>query len=178
MTVSKRLAIELPASLTRIGDVTLDLPGSDGKPRKSVYLHAGQVYVSAEPSSVVTVLGSCVAVCLHDPGSGVGGVNHFLLPHATVSERSPRFGAFAMPHLLEEVLRQGASLARLGAKVFGGACVIDALRTRNLGSDNVQLAVRALEEFGVPVVERDVGGQSGRKLVFHTDVGAAWVRKL
>lgn len=173
-----RLALELPPSLGRTGDVTLDLPGADGKARRSVYLHAGQVHAAAEPSSVVTVLGSCVAVCLCDREAGVGGVNHFLLPHPTLREQSARFGAFAMSHLLEEVFKLGARRERLEAKVFGGACVIEALKGRNLGTENVELALKALEGAGVPVLERDVGGHNGRKLVFHTDVGAAWVRKL
>ena len=176
--MASRLALELPASLGRTGDVTLDLPGSDGRPRRSVYLHAGQVHAAAEPSSLVTVLGSCVAVCLWDREAGVGGMNHFLLPHPTLRERSPRFGAFAMPHLLEQVLGLGARRERLEAKVFGGACVIEAFRGRNLGSENAELALKALEEARIPVVERDVGGRHGRKLVFHTDVGAAWVRRL
>ncbi|HEU4385038.1 MAG TPA: chemotaxis protein CheD [Anaeromyxobacteraceae bacterium] len=176
--MSNRLALDLPPSPARTGDVTLDLPGSDGRPRRSVYLHAGQVHAAGEPSSVVTVLGSCVAVCLCDREAAVGGMNHFLLPHATLREQSPRFGAVAMPQLLEQVLRLGARRERLEAKVFGGACVIEALKGRNLGSENVELALRVLRGAGIQVLERDVGGHRGRKLVFHTDVGAAWVRTL
>lgn len=178
MTMGNRLALELPASLSRTGDVTLDLPGADGKSRRSVYLHAGQVHAAAEPTSMVTVLGSCVAVCLCDRQAGIGGMNHFLLPHTTVREQSARFGAFAMPNLIEQVLKQGAHPGRIEAKVFGGANVVEAFKGRSLGNENVALALQALEQAGVPVLERDVGGRSGRKLVFHTDTGAAWVRTL
>ena len=176
--MSPRVALDLPASLGRTGDVTLDLPGADGKLRRSVYLHAGQVHASAEPTSVVTVLGSCVAVCLCDREAAVGGMNHFLLPHPTLREQSPRFGAFAMSRLLHQVLELGARRERIEAKVFGGACVIEAFKGRDLGAENVQVAVKALEEARVRVAQRDVGGRHGRKLVFHTDVGAAWVRAL
>ncbi len=176
--MARRLAVEMPRSLQRIGDVTLDLPGADGKTRRSIYLHAGQVHASTDPSSVVTVLGSCVAVCLFDLQSGVGGMNHFLLPHATIREQSPRFGGFAMARLLEEVLKLGANREHLQAKIFGGACVIDVFKARNLGTENVEVAVKALQEAGVLVAEHDVGGQHGRKVVFHTDTGAAWVRAL
>ena len=41
---------------------------------------AGQTWVLSEPGEITTVLGSCVAVCLYDPQSGVGGMNHFMLP--------------------------------------------------------------------------------------------------
>ncbi len=176
--MSSRLALDMPPSLVRTGDVTLDLPGTDGKARRSVYLHAGQVHASAEPVSVVTVLGSCVAVCLFDRQARVGGMNHFLLPNPTIREQSPRFGSVAMSHLLAEVLKLGARRDRLEAKVFGGACVIDAFKTRDLGTENVNLALRSLQETGIPVLERDVGGKQGRKVVFHADAGSAWVRKL
>jgi chemotaxis protein CheD len=151
----------------------------DGDPlRLSVYLHAGQVYASAEPSSVVTVLGSCVAVCLFDPAARVGGMNHYLLPLETTRERSARFGNFAIRRLLEEVLALGARRGGLHAKVFGGASVVRALEGRSLGGDNADLALRLLREAGVPILEQDVGGQKGRKLIFHTDDGSAWVRHL
>ena len=51
------------------------------------YLHAGHMVMSREPCRVTTVLGSCVAVGLWDPSSGVGGVNHFLLPHGSDPRR-------------------------------------------------------------------------------------------
>lgn len=153
------------------------LPALDGRTQR--YLHAGEVAVAAQPTAVVTVLGSCVAVCLHDPRTGIGGVNHFLLPHHVERERSARFGTVAVPELVAAVLRAGASRAGLVAKVFGGAGVLGgSSRGRRLGEENAALALRLLDEAGIPVLDRDVGGVRGRKLVFLTDVGTAWVRHL
>lgn len=153
-------------------------PWADGKVRRAVYLHPGQAFIATEPSELTTVLGSCVAVCLFDPTAAVGGMNHYLLPLEVLQERSLRYGGQAMEHLLAGVLGAGAARARLQAKVFGGASVIDAFRHRNLGGDNVELALRFLERAGIPVLERDVGDRGGRKVVFHTDSGAAWVKRL
>ncbi len=153
-------------------------PGKEDARRPSVYLHAGQVFASAEPASVVTVLGSCVSVCLFDRDVGVGGINHYLLPLETSRERSARFGNVAIRELLDQVLARGARRVHLQAKVFGGASVVRALVGRSLGSDNAELALRLLKEAGVPILEQDLGGQKGRKLVFHTDDGSAWVRHL
>lgn len=153
-------------------------PGAGDARRPSVYLHAGQVFASAQPTSVVTVLGSCVAVCLFDREIGVGGVNHYLLPLETSRERSTRFGNVAIRELLDQVLARGARRASLQAKVFGGASVVRALMGRSLGSENAELAARLLREAGLPILEQDVGGLKGRKLVFHTDDGSAWVRHL
>ncbi len=172
-----------PAALQRdpgygTGDATLDLPGNDGCVRARVFLHAGEVYASVDPTSVITVLGSCIAVCLYDPVARIGGVNHFLLPHHTARERSSRFGSVAMAELFAQVIAAGGSRVNFQAKVFGGASVLQARRASTLGRENAELALHALAAEGVTLVEQDLGGGCARKLVFHTDVGNAWVRHL
>jgi chemotaxis protein CheD len=147
----------------------------------SVYLHPGQVFASAEPAMVTTVLGSCVSVCLFDPSAHLGGMNHYQLPHwAGNGTSSPCFGNVAMRTLYDRVLALGARNQELRAKVFGGACVLDGFqrRPRHLGEQNLARALEFLREAGVPVVAEDTGGQRGRKLVFHTGDGAAWLKAL
>jgi chemotaxis receptor (MCP) glutamine deamidase CheD len=58
--------------------------------------------------------------------------------------------------------------------------VLEAFQARqgHLGEKNVGVALKLLESLAIPVVSRDVGGRSGRKLIFHTDLGNAWVAKL
>lgn len=155
-------------------------PGDDGVGRLRVYLQVGQFFASAEPASVVTVLGSCVAVCLFDSLARVGGMNHYLLPLAVERERSARFGNVALEILLSQVLERGARKGNLRAKVFGGAGVLGGFQRsgRSLGRENVSLALRILEAEGIPIVDGDVGGQRGRKVVFQVDDGSAWVRTL
>lgn len=151
----------------------------DAAGRAHLYLHAGQLAAVASPTVITTVLGSCVAVCLHDPAARVGGMNHFLLPHHVERERTARFGTVAVPQLVEAVVRAGASRGALRAKVFGGASVIASLRAGgSLGEENAALALWLLRDAGIPVVDRDVGGTRGRKVVFVADEGTAWVRQL
>lgn len=165
------------AKALALGAVARTFP--DPGERTGIYVHPGQLVVSATPAAVTTVLGSCVAVCLFDPGLRVGGINHFLLPHHVERERSPRFGSVAVPMLIEELRKLGANRATLRAKVFGGGSIIAAFRRGGqLGEENVALALRLLSEAGIPVLEQDVGGKFGRKLIFHTDDGSAWVRCL
>jgi chemotaxis protein CheD len=82
--------------------------------------------------------------------------------------------------LIEKLLALGARKGRLQAKVFGGACVIEAFRGsgRHLGEKNVDVALSVLGEAAIPVVAQDVGGRCGRKLIFDTGGGGAWVRAL
>lgn len=151
-------------------------PSLGGRPQ--IYLQPGQLAAASQPTAMVTVLGSCVAVCLYDPETHVGGANHFLLPHHVERERSPRFGNVAIPELVTAVVRAGASRSALVAKVFGGASVLGATQGRRLGEENAVLALRLLEDAHIPVLDLDVGGTRGRKLVFLTDEGTVWVRQL
>jgi len=145
------------------------------------YLHPGQLFVSAEGYAVTTILGSCVAVCLWDPVTKIGGINHFLLPNFSGEGiASPRYGNIAIKELLHRLTQLGSQKHNLLAKMFGGACVLEAFRQRqhHLGTKNIETAQELLKSESIPVVGHDVGGQRGRKLIFHTDDGAAWVKAL
>jgi chemotaxis protein CheD len=149
--------------------------------RGTAYLHPGDLLASGEPMALTTILGSCVGVCLFDAESRTGGMNHFLLPDSLGARPTTRFGDLAMPRLLTDVLEAGGRRGRLQARVFGGACVLDAFRATaasHLGERNAEVALRFLEQHGIPVVSRDIGGKRGRKLVFHTDDGTVSLREI
>jgi len=142
-----------------------------------LYLAPGRLYASADRVCVTTILGSCVAVCLFDPDQHVGGINHFLLPDGFPA--SPRFGDAAVPLLIQNVLAKGAHRPALRAKLFGGACVLEAFRSADpLGAKNVRVARERLQAEGIPIVAEDTGGDHGRKLVFDLQTGDAWVRAI
>jgi len=165
----------MPAAWTTSPD-----PAPEAARLPGVYLHPGQLWVSEDPCAVTTILGSCVAVGLWDPSAEVGGLCHFLLPQWSGSgTASARFGNVAVERLAEGVCAKGARRERLLAKIFGGACVIAALRGGiHLGQRNVELARELVANAGIPVVAEDALGTRGRKLIFHTHDGAAWVRLL
>lgn len=151
--------------------------GKDGRIRR--HLHAGQCYVSAEPAALTTVLGSCVAVCLWEAELGIGGINHFVLPHWAGNGRvSARFGSVAISLLIEELCALGCRPESLQAKIFGGSGVMSAGNLTRLGQRNIRIARQVLAEESIPVVAEDVGGTRGRKLIFHTQDGTAWVKRL
>jgi chemotaxis protein CheD len=147
----------------------------------TVYLHPGQLFVAAGPATVTTILGSCVAVCVWDVTLGIGGINHYLLPSGLRSGSSGlRYGNLAIRQLLERIARAGTRVQNLRGKIFGGACVLDAMRGKenHLGDKNVEVARMALAEATIPVVASDVGGTRGRKLIFHPHDGSALVKLL
>lgn len=147
-----------------------------GPPR--VYLHAGQIYASAVSTEIVTILGSCVSVCLYDAARGIGGLNHFMLPSDSASP-NPRYLRHAMDMLLEQLGALGASRSRLQAKLFGGAAVLKlGASAVDLGSRNVEAARARLAQDRIPIVDESVGGTRGRKLTFITSDGTSRIKQV
>ena len=143
------------------------------------YLHPGHSFHSLTPAIVTTILGSCVSVCLWDDVRGVGGLTHYLLPTPLNGRvEASRFGTTAIPQLIEQLRALGAR--HLSAKIFGGSAINAALAAegRDLGTRNVEVAVETLEAHRIAIVAKDVGGSSGRKLVFQTDSGHVWIKRL
>jgi chemotaxis protein CheD len=153
------------------------LPGE----RQRAYLLPGQFHVSAEPCQIKTILGSCVSICLWDSRRAVGGMNHFLLPSSGEGQPvSLRFGDMATAALLEKLLWVGGRVENLTAKVFGGAAIFQNQNRYavSLGARNVAAALELLKNAGIPVVAQQTGGSHGRKLIFNTDDGAAWSKRV
>jgi chemotaxis protein CheD len=166
---------------------TRSLPGEIDEPvsTNAHFLHAGQVFVSAEAQSISIILGSCVAVCIWDPIKAIGGATHFLLPSwdgRGVS--SPRYGDVAVSVLLQKLHEARADRAQLQAKVFGGGCLFESLREPgskkepHLGSRNVEVALDMLTKARIPVVSTIVGVDRGQRIIFRTDTGDAVIKVL
>lgn len=147
---------------------------------KEVTIYIGGVHASAEPALVKTLLGSCIAVCLHDPGRGIGGMNHFMLPRGSSNDGDPtRFGVHAMDCLIGAMQKLGGDRRRFVAKVFGGAHVL-AIRESTAGvpQQNIEFVREFLREEGFRVLNEDVGGYHPRHVHFHTVTGRAFVKRV
>lgn len=167
---------EVPASFASRHYVDPD----SGAP--AVKLLPGEYYVTSGPHLLQTVLGSCVAACIHDPYAGLGGMNHFLLPDAAdvgVSHADAmRYGEHAMEVLVRDILKAGARRERLCVKVFGGAAVLPHMRSLNVGDRNAQFVLRYLREQGIGVSAADLGGEHARRVTFCVVSGKVIVRRL
>ena len=145
----------------------------------TAYLQPGQLLVTAEPTIVTTILGSCVAVCLWDESTGIGGLNHFMLPyHAGGDSSNPRFGNIAFQQLMGKLRALGADMRRLRARVYGGSCMFPTAASEHLGQKNATVAFDLLRDAGIPVVGSETGGIKGRKLIFDTASGTAFVKTI
>ncbi|MBW1988914.1 MAG: chemotaxis protein CheD, partial [Deltaproteobacteria bacterium] len=140
-----------------------------------IMLRAGEYYVSSTGEVLYTLLGSCMAVCLYDPGLNIGGMNHFLLPGMVhpdeiFTSEVGRYGMYAMELLIGDLIKRGARREMLKAKVFGGGAVLKFRKgDGDVTGSNVRFATRFLQLEGIPTEVADVGGRQGRKILFFSD---------
>lgn len=147
-------------------------------------LHPGDHYATKDPVLISTLLGSCVAACLYDRGSGVAGMNHFLLANRRYARNMPmsitdagRYGVHAMELLINDMLKLGASRRGIRAKVFGGGAVVEQFVCDNfdcVGDVNGRFMLEFLKTEGIPLEASDLGGKLGRIIRFRTDTFAAY----
>ncbi|MDZ4863673.1 MAG: chemotaxis protein CheD [Gemmatimonadota bacterium] len=127
-------------------------------------------------------LGSCVAILLHDPAAGVGGMAHVLLPSRSLSrtgENPGRFPQTAIPALLEAMTGLGAVPGRMVARLVGGAAMFAALApsgSMQMGDRNLIASREVLRTLAIPIVGEMVGGAVGRSVWFHVGDGRVVVR--
>jgi len=143
----------------------------------------GEYYYTARDMLISTVLGSCVSACIRDRISGLGGMNHFMLPDGAEATNSPvsasmRYGSFAMEILINDLLKAGARREHLEAKVFGGGAVLRGFTAMNVGERNAAFVMQFLKTERIPVLAQDLNDIYPRKVYFFPRTGKVLVKKL
>lgn len=141
----------------------------------------GEYFVTNSGMLLVTVLGSCVAACIRDTETGIGGMNHFMLPDDGGRETittSARYGTYAMEVLINHLLKMGARRNRLEAKVFGGGAVMASLASSNVGTRNAEFVLSYLKTEKIPIVAKDLLDSYPRKVYYFAQTGRVLVKKL
>jgi chemotaxis protein CheD len=167
--------------MSSVPDGQRDAPESEPASVRRLYLYPGQIATSREPLLVTTILGSCVSICMWDPESRIGGINHFLLPKNPLGTSSDlRYGNTATERLIEELLANGVNRQRIVARLVGGASILPpfAGARQSIGDQNVDAARQLLAKHGIAGSGEQTGGIRGRKLVFHTGNGCAFIKDI
>lgn len=149
-----------------LGDFAIFVPPAEAA--------VGTAIATTTPATAATVtefvcygLGSCVALVLADPRTGILAVAHVVLPQPPGGVPVPpltRYATSALPFLVERMLARGARRDRLVAWLVGGAQVLDLQQAEPIGARNVEVLRQELRRLEIPVVAEAVGGTSGRTL--------------
>lgn len=150
--------------------------------RDAAKILPGEYFVTCKDMLIVTVLGSCVAACIRDRVTGVGGMNHFMLPSSSDADGpvsvSMRYGTYAMEVLINELLKAGARRENLEAKVFGGGNVLAGFAAINVGERNAQFVREYLRIENIRTMAEDLNDVHPRKVYFFPRTGKVLVKKL
>lgn len=142
------------------------------------FINVGEIFVATKPTEIVTVLGSCVAVCLFDKVEQVGAMNHYLVPLWNGNGlESPKYGNISIPKLIDTMLNIGCNIYNIEAKLFGGANInITNNENMMIGKKNVIIAKEILRQYNIKVLAEDTGGNSGRRIMLRSDCGKVSLR--
>jgi chemotaxis protein CheD len=131
----------------------------------------GDCKVSDNPLDILVThaLGSCIAVLLYDPVATVAGLLHFMLPDSNLdSEKACKlpslFADTGIALLLRRSSQLGAVKARIGITVAGGAQMLDAAGTFNIGQRNYVAMKKVFADAGIGIQQEDIGGTSSRTI--------------
>ncbi|MEI8572797.1 chemoreceptor glutamine deamidase CheD [Methylomonas sp. LW13] len=149
-------------------------------------LMPGDYYVTKQDEMITTVLGSCVAACIRDVVTGVGGMNHFMLPETSKSRlnardeavvgNASRYGNYAMEHLINAILQNGGKRKNLEVKLFGGGKIIATLG--DVGARNIQFVLDYVDTEALNLVSHDLGDIYPRKVNFFPHTGRVRMKKI
>jgi len=139
-------------------------------------LNPGYIFFSKEPALICAVLGNAVGVALYDYKNRFGGMNHFKYPKPkNKSNMTAIYGMPATYQLIRILLDNGAEKKNIVAQVFGGALNDEENHENNFDNDNILIPVRILNTQKIKIIKNDTGGARGRKVVFNTFTGEAFI---
>lgn len=152
----------------------------------AVKLLPGEFYVTKDDEMITTVLGSCISACIRDSATGIGGMNHFMLPQTTHSKLNSRaesvvgnafrYGNFAMEHLINTILQQGGKRKNLEVKLFGGSKIIATLG--DVGQRNIDFVLDYIDTESLKLISQDLGDIYPRKVNFFPQTGRVRMKKI
>lgn len=147
---------------------------------EEIRVDMAELKAESKPAQLVTSVGSCIAICVHDLISRSGGMAHIMLPQAKAlkEENLPaKYADTSIPALIKEIKRFN-SQPMLTAKIAGGANMFPSIQGQciAIGAKNIEAVRRSLSKHNIPIRAEDVGGVQGRKVTFNTVTGTVTVR--
>ena len=127
-------------------------------------------------------MGSCIGLVIFDHVAKVAGMAHIMLPDSSGAANLEKVGKFAdtaVPALVEEMVKLGATRPHMKAKIAGGAQMFAlpgaSAEFLTVGAKNVKETTAQLARQGILLVASDTGGNKGRTVEFST---SNWMLKI
>ncbi|MGE5628643.1 MAG: chemotaxis protein CheD [Solirubrobacterales bacterium] len=152
---------------------------------KEIKVGIADMNTAFSPDKIITVgLGSCIGIALYDNKMKIGGLAHIMLPDSTQFNNvsNPlKFADLAIPLLLTDMEKMGAKKSNIRAKIAGGASMFnftDSKMNMDIGNRNSISVKSVLNQFSIPLLNEDTGGNKGRTMVFDTQTGIVQIKTI
>ena len=133
----------------------------------------GELFAAEEPTEVVTLLGSCVAVTMFCSNLGIGAICHATLPSGPRGKF--KYVDSSILWMVQWFDDHNQKRKQIETKIFGGGEVLSSVRWKknrlSIGRMNINMALETIRKEGLNLVTGHVGGGSGREIVFNTKTG-------
>lgn len=130
-------------------------------------------------------LGSCVGITLYDSRLKIAGMAHVMLPSSDIAKEGnvniAKYADTAIPELIKKMVDLGAAIMRMEAKMAGGAQMFNFANkndTMRIGPRNVDSCKEMLEQYKIPLLAEDTGGNFGRTIEIDCLTGILVVRSV
>lgn len=130
---------------------------------------------------ITYALGSCIGICLYDPGIKLAALIHIMLPlNMEAGRKNPmKYADTGIRETLAQMTGKGAIKSRITAKIAGGAKMFDVGgggALGNIGQRNIESVRLALRKEGIRILADDTGGSVARTLSFDPATGQGTIR--
>lgn len=147
-------------------------------------LPPGGLFFGKAPSLAYTLLGSCVSFTVWHPGTGLGGLCHYLLAQRSSYQKNDKhpegyYASDAVDFFVRKLSSHHLKISNCIVKMFGGGCMLNDMPRPglfNVSETNIEKGRALFEQAGFRVEILDVGGNRYRKVYFDLKTGDVWVK--
>ncbi len=129
-------------------------------------------------------LGSCVAIIMHHPASGIGAMVHVALYSDRFSQlrRKPEKPGYYANKAVELIVSEMKKKIKpfiekeIVVKLAGGASILKDSKIFNVGENNISGIKKLLKDAGFKIKNEDTGGNISRTVTLELPEGAVTVK--
>jgi len=143
-----------------------------------------EMKISSNPVETLVAfsIGSGIAMAIHDPVGGVGGILNFILPDSTKANgtnpaKAPfMFADTGITAFLKALFEQGAKAENLKVVIAGGAHIMDQTGVFNIGQKNLEALKTCLDGYDVKIHHESSGGTQSRTISLEIGSGRSIIK--
>ena len=154
-----------------------------------IYLKPGETVISNNAAIVSTILGSCISITMFNLQWRIGAICHNLLPTCRDKRKCSdncteafRYVECTIKRMVNKFTSRGIRQSEIEVKLFGGSDMFNLTVGENssvtVGKQNIETALKVLGDSGLKIAASDTGGSVGRKIVFCTQTGKVFLKRL